>query len=89
LAAVTDDALDPQLPGGTALRAFATALLAGRGVAPARGALVDAVGPARCARAAAVAADFEMMNRLVDATGCPVPAGMRQMAGALGLELSQ
>ncbi|MBW3605300.1 MAG: hypothetical protein KY460_10390 [Actinobacteria bacterium] len=38
-----------------------------------RGALTDTLGHAPAANAAGVVANFEMMNRILDATGVPIP----------------
>lgn len=81
--------MDPLAPGGRELRAFATALVRGDDLETARADLVDAVGAEGAARAATVAANFEMMNRVVDATGCPIPSRAREMAGPLGLDLAR
>jgi hypothetical protein len=47
--------------------------------------LTRAAGPAAVVRAAAVAGNFQMMNRLVDATGVPVGASMWEIADELGI----
>lgn len=87
LQGVTDDGVDPLLPAGAPLRAFVTALVRRAEPGRARERLAEAVGPAGAARAAAVAGNFEMMNRVVDATGCPVPPRVRELAEPLGLDL--
>jgi hypothetical protein len=89
-AAVVDDTRDPLVPGGDELRAFATALVRSTdredpALRSARSALVDRLGPAAAARAATVTGNFEMMNRLLDASGVPVPARMRQVGRDLGV----
>jgi hypothetical protein len=43
-------------------------------------------GPDAVVRASAVAANFQMMNRLVDATGVPVGASLSAIAPDLGLD---
>lgn len=85
LAAVVDDARDPQLAWGGPLRALATALAAGRGVPAARAALVDVAGPEAAVAAVGVCAVFAMMNRVVDAAGLPLPDHGGHTARALGL----
>lgn len=80
-AGVADDDVDPGVPGGRELVAFTNALLGAdrhddAALLDARRALVATVGPAGAARAATVAGNFEMMNRLLDAAGVPVPESM-------------
>lgn len=72
--AVTQSARDPQLPLGKELIAFvdAISLLDPDELPIARQALFDAAGPGAVTRAAAVCADFECTNRIVDAVGVPV-----------------
>ncbi len=73
LAGIADLGQDPLIAGGTELLAFTTALV-GRDVdslGSARSALTAALGSEATARASAVAGNFEMMNRLLDATGVP------------------
>ena len=85
LRAVTDDSIDPLLPMGRQLRDLATALVRRDGLAEARDRLVHAAGAEAAARAATIAANFEMMNRVLDATGCPVPERAHRLAEPLGL----
>lgn len=77
------------IPASRPLVEFTDALIAGTGVAHARRRLVNAVGKEGAARAALVAANFEMMNRIVDATGVPVPPRMAEIFGDLGLTKSE
>jgi hypothetical protein len=42
-------------------------------------------GPQVAAAAVGVCANFEMMNRVLDATGCPVPDSLHFVAGLLGI----
>jgi|SRR6056297_1552156 len=88
LRAITDRADDPGIPAGRELLAFATAVVGDHGEAldDARAALLDAAGPAAVVRASAVAGNFQMMNRLVDATGVPIGASLRAVAVDLGLD---
>lgn len=51
----------------------------------ARTALQDVVGAEGATRAAMAIGNFEMMNRLLDATGVPVPASMGLITRELGL----
>lgn len=87
LRAITGVADDPLLAAGRSLLRFTTALvtLDGDGLAAARSELYEDVGAPGVVRAAAVAGNFEMMNRLVDATGVPIGASMRAIADDLGL----
>ncbi len=74
LAGIADPAVDSGVPGGATLLAFVDVTVGGAGpVDPIRRAVTDAFGPAGLVRAAAVAANFEMMNRIADGTGMPVP----------------
>lgn len=68
--------------------AFADALVARDPVAveKTRAALADEVGDATAARAAAVCGNFQMMNRILDATGVPVPPGRSGLAEDLGID---
>ncbi len=72
--AVTQPILDPLLPLGKQLIDFvdAIALVDFDELEPARRNLHDAAGPGAVTRAAAVCADFECTNRVVDAIGVPV-----------------
>ena len=72
--AVTQPALDPLLPDGRELVAFVDAitLLDGDELPIARRNLLHAAGTGAVVRAAAVCANFEGINRVVDALGVPV-----------------
>lgn len=85
LRAVVDEDIEPRLPHGVELREFATAVVTGRGLDAARASLARAAGPEAAAAAAGVCANFEMMNRILDAVGCPVPTRAREIATLLGL----
>lgn len=89
LHAVVDPMRDPLVPAGPQLLAFAdAAVLRDPDEMPtARQALLDAAGPEGVVRAAAVAGNFDMMNRLLDATGVVVPKRMAVVADELGLRL--
>ena len=71
LGALSDASVDPVTPGGRQLMAFADAVVLGDDLElpPASERLVAAVGPAGAVRAAAIAANFQMMNRMLDAIG--------------------
>jgi len=88
LRAVTNRSDDPGIAAGRELLAFATALVRHEDadLHDARAALLDAAGPTAIVRASAVAGNFQMMNRLVDATGVPIGASLRAVAVDLGLD---
>ena len=89
LVAVVDPMRDPLLPAGSELLAFTDAAILGdhEEMPPARRALLTAAGPDAVVRAAAVAGNFQMMNRLLDAVGVAVPAGRVPLADELGLRI--
>ena len=87
LRAVGDRGVDPGDRQAAALLAFTDALV-GRErhrLGDVRGALRELMGDLAVAQAASVAGNFEMMNRIVDATGIPVPAPMAAIAPEIGL----
>lgn len=87
LSAITHPDRDTRLPAGTELVDFVTAVIQRPADLPAaRARLVETVGAAGTIRAAAVAANFQMMNRLVDATGVPIGPSLREIAAELELE---
>ncbi|NNC90968.1 MAG: hypothetical protein HKN80_00610 [Acidimicrobiia bacterium] len=77
---ITDRSVDPLLPHGVALLDFVDAVLGGRESeqSSARAGVLTALGPTGLVDAAGVIANFEMMNRIADATGMPVGKGTRQ-----------
>ena len=84
---VIHDDVDPLVEAGRELRAFTTALVNRTGdLDGTRQVLIDAIGEAGTVRAAAVAGNFEMMNRVVDGTGVPIGRDMWLMADDLGVE---
>ncbi|MDQ3454371.1 MAG: hypothetical protein M3513_02610 [Actinomycetota bacterium] len=85
LRSVVDDRNDPGLPWGVELRNVATAMVTGQQLAESRQALSREAGPQVAAAAVGVCANFQMMNRILDATGCPVPESLRFVAGLLGI----
>ncbi len=89
LTAIVDPVRDSLLPAGGELLAFADAavLRDGDEMPVARRKLLDAAGPAAVVRAAAVAGNFEMMNRLLDAVGVAVRGGQLRLADELGLRV--
>ena len=74
LRAVTDDAAVSGVPHGEALTAFAEASVRGgpEQIAGARDALAAEMGPLAVVDAAGVAANFQRMTRIADATGIPL-----------------
>ena len=81
---IADGSGDTLLTGGSELIGFVTATLSGNEIAAARAAVVDALGTAAAADAAAVIGNFEMMNRIADGVGMPVGPGTRsRMAGII------
>ena len=85
--AIVDPSVDPQLQWGAELRDLATAMVSGEGLEAARAALVAVSSPEMAAAAVGVCANFAMMNRILDATGCPVPKHARALAEVLGVAL--
>ena len=87
LRAITDRAPDALLRNGAELLRFVTALIRDHtNLDEERAALAATSGPSAVIRAAAVAGNFQMMNRLVDATGVPIGASLRSIAADLGLD---
>jgi hypothetical protein len=89
LRAVVDTDVDPGLAWGVELRDLATALASGKQLDESRDALMRAAGPQATAAAVGVCANFEMMNRILDATGCPVPQRLHFVADLLGVTSRQ
>ena len=75
--AITDRSLDPLLPHGLTLLDFVDAILTGteREQDIVRERLLDEMGDAALVDASAVVGNFQMMNRVADATGMPVGKG--------------
>ncbi|MEM8923885.1 MAG: hypothetical protein AAGD35_10315 [Actinomycetota bacterium] len=83
---------DPQrpigLPAGAETVRFARALVRRTDdLDAARNALVESIGAEGAAGVAAVAGNFEMMNRVLDATGVPIPAEMAATLEPAGLAI--
>ena len=87
LRSVSDTTIDPNVPAGTEILNFVDALIGNDSgaVEATRQELVDKVGPDGAARAAMVTGNFEMMNRILDAAGVPVPVRMGAISPELGL----
>lgn len=75
--AVTDTSIDPLLPGGRLLLAFVDAALA-RSPEEVAGELAARLGSRAVVTTATVIGNFQMMNRVADATGMPVSKDARQ-----------
>lgn len=87
LHSLTSAAVDPLVPAGRELLAFADAavLRDTHEMAAARDALRRTAGDAAVIRAAALAANFQMMNRLLDTIGVRVRRAGLDLAHELGL----
>ena len=87
--AVTQPALDSRLPHGAELLAFtdAIALLDFYELPGARADLIAAAGTGAATRAAAVCANFEGINRVVDAIGVPVNKRFYDIGDDLGVQV--
>lgn len=87
LRAVLDPMIDSLLPSGTELLAFTDAVVLrdGHEMPTARKALRAVAGETAVIRAAAVAGNFQMMNRLLDAIGVRVRRSGMMLADELGL----
>jgi hypothetical protein len=84
-----DDSAPSGVPHSAALMRFAESV-AGRdpqGIAAARQALFDEAGNDVVVDAAAVAANFQRMVRIADATGIPVDDGMNAISGSIQNDL--
>jgi len=89
--AITKPMADPLIPLGRELAAFvdAIALVDFDELPIARDALLAAAGPDAVRRAAAVCADFECTNRVVDAVGVPVNKKFYDIGEALQVEVPE
>ena len=87
LRGVTDTGVDPLVPAGRELVALtdAAVLHDPHEIGPAREALVAAAGPEAAARAATVAGNFSMMNRLLDGIGVGPHPSMLPIGDELGV----
>jgi hypothetical protein len=91
LAAIGDPELPTGIPGGTELLKLVDAVIAGEfdNIQSAQTAVIDALNPESLVDAASVFGNFEMMNRVAEGTGIPIPAqAVERMASeieALGI----
>ncbi len=77
--AITDPAVDPLVPAGDVLIAFVDAVLGDMtGLDELRASVLTRLGPTGLVDTAGVVGNFEMMNRIADATGMPVGKGTRK-----------
>jgi hypothetical protein len=88
LSAIVHPERDSLLPAGRQLLEFVTALIRGGDddLTEARGRLSEMVGGEGVVRAAAVSGNFQMMNRLVDATGVPIGPTLSMIAADLDVD---
>ena len=88
--AVADASVDSGIEGGPALRDIALAAAGNETDSSSVEDAAAALGPEAAVDAAAVAAGFEVLNRIVDAVGLPVGKGeqkrMAQVIDLLGLD---
>ncbi|MEX2424620.1 MAG: hypothetical protein WD990_11640 [Acidimicrobiia bacterium] len=82
LRGVVDPTVDPLVAAGRALVSFVDSMLTDP-VDSVRTDLEAEVGRRGLATAAAVLGNFQMMNRVADATGMPVGTGSRRRLGVL------
>ena len=74
--AIADPDLDPLIPAGEVLIRFVNAVLGNEAeLARLRNTVLNAVGSSGLVDTAGVIGNFEMMNRIADATGMPVGRG--------------
>ena len=90
LSGIVDPSVDSAVPAGRELIGLARRSCHGTVDRAALDAVADAIGSAAAIDAAAIAANFQIMNRVVDATGLPIGRHRRQenseLIAVLGLE---
>ena len=90
ISALVEPRTDPGVPGGRVILDFVTAVLDGKTFDSHHSAMVDALGAEALVDAAAVFGNFEMMNRVAEGTGIPVPGAAvdreADIVSTLGLE---
>ena len=79
---------DPGRQDARDLLRFADALVTHSGLSEARTNLANSLGDLAVPLASGAAGNFEMMNRILDATGVPVPRSMAAMASEIGVEVA-
>lgn len=84
---MTDTSVDTEVAAGGQIIELTDALLSADPVviAAKRKAMVAQVGHAATAATAAVVANFQMMNRILDAVGVPTPSARLELADELGV----
>ena len=84
LTAIGDSSKDPGREDAKALLAFTDALINRTdGLDAARERVVEVLGHDAVVPASGSAGNFEMMNRVLDAAGIPVPASMKASVGPM------
>ena len=90
--AIADDTFDSGVPGGEVILPFVDAVMTGAEAdrQSARDSIVESLGAESLVDAAGVLANFQMMNRVAEGTGIPVPGAAIEreaaMVEALGLD---
>jgi hypothetical protein len=76
IAAIRDPSIPVGVPGGDDLLAFVDAVIEGNSddLNRSQKAIIDTLGPESLVDASSVFGNFEMMNRVAEGTGIPVPA---------------
>lgn len=84
LGAIVDPSRAPGPPGAAEILDFTRALVRRTPeLGATRNRLRDAIGDAATAAVAGSVGNFEMMNRLLDATGVPTPSSMAELTDEL------
>lgn len=73
VAAIKDPRLDAGVPGSRAILNFVDAIYSGVGAGAARISVKQELGPEAVVDACGVYGNFEMMNRVAEETGIPIP----------------
>lgn len=75
ISAVADPSVPTGVPGGDLLLRLVDAVMIGtEPLAEVHAAIIDELGPEALVDAASVFGNFEMMNRVAEASGIPIPA---------------
>lgn len=89
MAAIGNRSVNARIPGGQLILDLVDAVFASGDIASARQAVVDELGAEALVDAVGVYANFEMMNRLAEGTGIPIPGAAlsreAEMVEILGL----
>ncbi|MDA2979908.1 MAG: hypothetical protein O3B42_09140 [Actinomycetota bacterium] len=73
VSAIKDPSLEAGIPGSRAILAFVDAVYSGIGTDNARRSVLDELGPEALVDACGAYGNFEMMNRVAEGTGIPIP----------------